>query len=91
MRMRTYDAAMRKLTLLLEDDIVEGLHRVAGRGQIGRFVSEKVRPYLVQKPAGTAGAAFGLLAHLARPVTPALEADAKRVYMAAREQRKRRP
>jgi hypothetical protein len=89
--MQTYDAAMRKLTLLLDDDIVEGLHRVAGRGQIGRFVAEKVRPYLVQKPTGTAGAAFGLLAHLAKPVTPGQEADAKRAYLAARGQRKRRP
>ena len=89
--MRTYDPPMRKLTLLLDDDVVDGLHRVAGRGQIGRFVSEKVRPYLVSKPAGTVDAAFGLLAHLAKPVSPAQEVAAKRAYMAAREQRKRRP
>jgi hypothetical protein len=79
---------MRKLTLLLDDDIVEGLHRVAGRGQIGRFVSEKVRPYLVEKlPAGP-GPAFGLLAHRARVVTPAEEAQAKHQYMVARQARK---
>jgi len=80
---------MRKPTLLLDDDVVEGLHRVAARGQIGRFVSEKVRPYLVSKKAGTADAAFGLLAHRARAVTPEPEAEAKRRYMAARQARKR--
>jgi hypothetical protein len=80
---------MRKLTLLLEDDIVEGLHRVAGRGQIGRFVSEKVRPYLVDKAPVTSVSAFGLLAHRARVVTAAQEAQAKQQYMAARQARKR--
>lgn len=80
---------MRKLTLLLEDDIVEGLHRVAGRGQIGRFVSEKVRPYLINKPPSGPGSAFGLLAHRARVVTPAEEALAKQQYMVARQARKR--
>ena len=44
--------------------------------------------YLGRKPAGTADAAFGLLANLARPVTPPQEAAAKRAYMAAREQGK---
>ena len=79
---------MRKLTLLLEDDIVAGLHRVAGRGQIGRFVSDKVRPYLVDKPPAGPGPAFGYLAQLARPVTPAQEAQAKKRYMAARQAKK---
>jgi hypothetical protein len=80
---------MRKLTLLLEDDIVEGLHRVAGRGQIGRFVSDKVRPHLVSKAASQPNAAFGLLAHRARVLTPAQEEQAKRDYMVARHARKR--
>ncbi len=58
---------MRKLTLLLDDDIYEGLHRVAGRGHIGSFVSEKVRPYLVSPKQGRLEAVAGCLAHRARP------------------------
>lgn len=81
---------MRKLTLLIEDDVYEGLHRVAGRGQIGKFVSEKVRPYLVPAKTGSADEAFGVLKHLARPVTPAEERKAKREYMVERWRRKLR-
>ena len=78
---------MRKLTLLLEDDVYEGLHRVAGRGNIGHFISEKVRPYLVVKKHGEA-TGFGMLSHLARKVSPAEEAEAKRRYFEERYRRK---
>jgi hypothetical protein len=54
----------------------------------GSFISAMVIRCLGRKPAGTADAAFGLLANLARPVTPPQEAAAKRAYMAAREQGK---
>jgi len=43
----------------------------------------------MNKPPRPYGSAFGLLAHRARPVTPALEAQAKQQYMAARQARKR--
>ena len=75
---------MRKLTLLIEDEVYEGLHRVVGRGNIGRFVSEKVRPYIVAPKQGSAEQAFGMLRHLARPGTPAQQREAQRAYMAER-------
>ena len=78
---------MRKLTLLLEDDIYDGLQRVAGRGNIGRFVSEKVRPYLVAKKPGE-GTGFGMLRHLAREFTPAEKQEAARSYFEERYRRK---
>lgn len=80
---------MRKLTLLLDDDVYEGLHRTAGKGNIGHFVSEKVRPYLVTKKDGQA-AGFGMLRHLARRSGPQQEADAARAYFEDRYRRKNR-
>lgn len=80
---------MRKLTLLLDDDVYEGLHRTAGKGRIGHFVSEKVRPYLVTKKEGPADG-FGMLRHLARKLTPQQEADAAKHYFEDRYQRKNR-
>lgn len=61
---------MRKLTLLIEDDVYEGLHRVAGRGQIGRFVSEKVRPYLGGAKSGRIEDLAGLFRNDRPAVTP---------------------
>ena len=75
---------MRKLTLLIDDDVYEGLHLTAGRGQIGRFVSEKVRPYLVTKKAATGQSGYGMLGHLARTFTGEEEAAAAQHYFAAR-------
>ena len=75
---------MRKLTLLLDEDIYEGLHRVAGRGHIGHFVSEKVRPYLVSTKLGRLEAVAGCLAHRARPAKPKDMERAKTEYMRKR-------
>ncbi|MGE0329908.1 MAG: hypothetical protein AB7P37_04390 [Ramlibacter sp.] len=75
---------MRKLTLLIDDDIYDGLHRVAGRGNIGRFVSDKVKPYLVVPKDGDVASAFGCLAHLAKPVTDDQVEAAKRDFMRKR-------
>lgn len=78
---------MRKLTLLLDDDVYEGLYRTAGKGNIGHFVSEKVRPFLVTKKEGRAGG-FGMLRHLAHKITPQQETEAARRYFEDRYQRK---
>ncbi len=57
---------MKKLTILLDDHIYEGLHRVAGRGNIGSFVAEKITPFLVEKKK-SAPSMFGMLNKYARP------------------------
>ncbi|NOZ77588.1 MAG: addiction module antitoxin [Acidobacteria bacterium] len=36
----------RKLTITVEDDVYEGLHRVIGRGKISRFLEDLARPYV---------------------------------------------
>ena len=74
---------MRKLTLLLDDDVYDGLQRVAGRGNIGKFVSEKVKPFLVPKKPEVPSAR-GMLAHLARPISPEEEREAARLYFEKR-------
>ena len=81
---------MQKLTLLVPDDIYEGLHRQVGRGQISHFVSEKVRPYLAPAKTGKPEDFFGCLKHLARAVTPEEEEKAKREYMRKRWAKKLR-
>lgn len=60
---------MQKLTLLVEDDLYEALHRQVGRGKISHFVSEKVRPYLKSAKTGKPEDFFGCLKKYARPVT----------------------
>ena len=75
---------MQKLTLLVPDDIYEGLHRQVGKGQISHFVSEKVRPYLLPAKTGKIDDAYGMLRHRARAVTPEQEERAKRAFMKKR-------
>jgi hypothetical protein len=78
---------MKKLTLLVEDDLYDDLHRSVGRGNIGRFVAESVRPKLAQMAAANdanAQSAFGVLHKYARPFTKAQVEEAKRKYMAER-------
>ena len=75
---------MKKLTLLIDDDVYEGLHRSVGRGNIGRFISDKVRPHLPAANDEHLGSAFGLLAHLAKPATTQAIAQAKRDYLQKR-------
>jgi hypothetical protein len=79
---------MKKLTLLIDNDIYDGLHRAVGRGNIGRFISEKVRPHLPAANDEQIRSAFGLLAHLAKPVTTEGMAQAKRAYLQKRYARK---
>jgi len=37
----------KKLTITVEEEIYEGLHRVIGRGAISQFIAELVRPHVV--------------------------------------------
>ena len=75
---------MQKLTLSVDDDIYAMLHSQIGRGSIGRFVCEAIRPKLREADQGKVGTAFGMLSHLAKPVNASAAAEAKRRYMEKR-------
>lgn len=38
----------RKLTINLNEDVYRGLHRVVGRGSIGRFLENLARPHVIK-------------------------------------------
>ena len=38
----------RKLTITVDEEVYEGLHRVVGRRRISRFLTELARPHVVQ-------------------------------------------
>ncbi len=40
---------MKKLTLTVDDDVYEGLHRRVGAGRISRFVNDLVRPLVSEE------------------------------------------
>ena len=82
---------MKKLTLLIDDDVYDGLHRSIGRGNIGRFISDKVRPHLPAANDEQSSTAFGLLAHLAKPTTAQAIEQAKRAYLQKRYANKTAP
>jgi len=42
----------KKLTILIEDSVYEGLHRVVGRGGISKFIENLARPHVAQKDIG---------------------------------------
>jgi hypothetical protein len=75
---------MQKLTLSIDDELYAMLHNQIGRGSIGRFVSDAIRPHLRSPEAGKASMAFGSLSHLAKPVSADQAAQAKRKYMKQR-------
>lgn len=39
----------KKLTILVDDAVYAGLHRVVGRGSIGKFIEDLVRPHVAQR------------------------------------------
>ena len=39
----------KKLTITVDEEVYEGLHKVIGRGSISQFISELVRPHVVRK------------------------------------------
>ncbi|HTB64215.1 MAG TPA: hypothetical protein VK737_11590 [Opitutales bacterium] len=39
---------VRKLTITVEEDVYEGLHKVVGRGHISNFIEELVRPHVLK-------------------------------------------
>ena len=38
----------KKLTITVDEDVYEGLHRVVGRRRISRFLTELARPHVVR-------------------------------------------
>jgi hypothetical protein len=73
---------MQKLTLSIDDDIYAMLHAQIGRGNIGRFVSNAIRPHLMNAAENQKSTAFGMLSHLAQKTISKDEArKAKRRYM----------
>lgn len=38
----------KKLTILIDDAVYEGLHRVVGRGGISKFIEDLARPHVAQ-------------------------------------------
>ena len=39
----------KKLTITVEQQVYEGLHRVIGRGQISRFLNTLARPHVIEE------------------------------------------
>jgi len=42
------DATQKKLTITVDEEIYEGLHRIIGPRKISKFVQELVRPHVVR-------------------------------------------
>ena len=40
----------KKLTITVDEEVYEGLHRVVGRGRISGFIEELVRPHVADQP-----------------------------------------
>jgi predicted CopG family antitoxin len=39
----------KKLTLTIDEEVYEGLHKVIGHRKIGRFIEDLVRPHVLKK------------------------------------------
>ena len=39
----------KKLTITVDEDVYDGLHRVVGRQKISHFIEELVRPHVIQE------------------------------------------
>jgi predicted CopG family antitoxin len=39
---------VKKLTITVEQDVYQGLHKVIGRGKISHFIGDLVRPHVVK-------------------------------------------
>lgn len=76
---------MRKLTLSIDDVTYDGLVNVAGRGNIGRFITEAVRPHLAVANDVATGA-YGILRQYAKAELPSGDElmAAKRAHMRKR-------
>ena len=44
----------RKLTITVDEDVYEGLHKIVGRGQISRFLSDLARPHVTKRDLAAA-------------------------------------
>ena len=49
----------RKLTITVDEEVYEGLHKVVGRGKISRFLSDLARPHVVDEALDEAYRAMG--------------------------------
>ncbi len=38
----------KKLTITIDEEVYQGLHRIIGRGRISRFIETLVRPHVLQ-------------------------------------------
>ncbi len=47
--MNTITTNSKKITILLDNDVYQGLCECAGKGNIGKFISRVVRPYVFGK------------------------------------------
>ena len=75
---------MQKLTLSIDDDLYAMLHSQVGRGSISRFITDAIRPHLRHATDDKANTAFGMLSHLAKPVSSKAALEAKRRYLQKR-------
>ena len=44
----------KKLTIMIDENVYEGLHRAIGRGRISRFIEDLVRPHVLDQELETA-------------------------------------
>ena len=49
----------KKLTITVDEEVYEGLHKVIGRRKISRFLSDLARPHVVDKALDDAYRAMG--------------------------------
>lgn len=60
---------LHKLTVNMSDEVYHGLHRVIGRGKIGRFLEDLARPHVVPDKQMTAAEGFGCAGYKGRYYT----------------------
>ena len=57
---------LHKLTINMSDEVYEGLHRVVGRGRIGRFLEDLARSHVLPGKKITAAEGFGCAGYKGR-------------------------
>lgn len=78
-----------KLTINLSRDVYRGLHRVIGRGKIGRFLEDLARPHVVGGGAIEPRAGLGCTGYKGPAPTVSQIRDGVRRHTRQRWQRKR--
>ncbi len=75
---------LKKLTINLDNEVYQALHKIVGQGNISQFVDRLVRPHLNKFPRVSVAEGRGCVAHMGRVAT---EEDVKR---ATKESARRR-